>query len=162
MIRYALACDQGHGFDSWFRDGAAFDAQVARGLVTCPACGSANVGKSLMAPALARKGRADAGAMPDDVATPAPQAPRPSPAGPVALVSEKDRELRAAVKALRTFLDSHTDDVGKGFADEARRMHAGEIDHRAIRGEATGEEARALLDEGIAVHPLPVLPEERN
>jgi hypothetical protein len=162
MIHYSLSCERQHPFESWFRDSAAFDAQVAGRLVACPVCGSTDVVKALMAPAVARRKRGGGGQPPEaEAAAPSPSAAAEAPA-PVALVSNKERELRAALKAMRAFVEANSDDVGRRFAEEARRMHAGEIDHRAIRGEATGEEARALLDEGIEVHPLPILPDERN
>jgi hypothetical protein len=160
MIRYALSCAEDHRFESWFRDSAAFEAQVARKLLACPVCGSSSVAKTLMTPSLARGEGADkapAEAAPGERGDAAAEKP-----APVALVSEKERELRDALKALRAFVEAKSDDVGQRFAEEARRMHSGEIEHRPIRGEATREEARSLIEEGIEVHPLPILPEERN
>ncbi|NJL07276.1 MAG: DUF1178 family protein [Methylacidiphilales bacterium] len=151
MIRYALRCEGGHAFESWFSSFDAFEAQRQRGLVVCPLCGSDKVEKQLMAPSVARAGRDE----------PVP-APPPSPAQPVALMSPQDRDLRAKLQALRAHLTENSDYVGPGFADEARRMHAGEIDPRAIWGEATAEDARALIDEGIEVMPLPPAFEDCN
>jgi hypothetical protein len=149
MIKYALACEQAHEFESWFPTSEAYEAQRDRGLVTCPYCDSAKVEKQLMAPSVARtKKKSQA-------------APNPEPQ-PVAALSEKDRELRAMVRALREQVMANAENVGKGFADEARRMHYGETEHRSIYGEANGEEARALLDEGIDVMPLPIVPDDRN
>ncbi|HEX8663875.1 MAG TPA: DUF1178 family protein [Beijerinckiaceae bacterium] len=163
MIRYALACDRDHEFESWFPSSDAYDAQKKRGLVECPVCGSAKVEKQIMAPRIARTDRGtDLGrtlevspepSLPVPVPVPAPAA-SPAPQ-PVALFSEKERELRAMVKALR-------EHVGGRFPDEARRMHYGEIEHRSIYGEATPAEARELIEEGIEVHPLPIVPDERN
>lgn len=155
MIRYALACESGHEFESWFPSGASFDTQAARGLVTCPACGSARVEKRIMAPALAT---ASAGRTPET--SPAPAAdPTPQP---VALLSERERAMRAMLKAVREHVVKTADYVGPGFAEEARRMHHGEIEHRSIYGEADSAEARALIEEGIEVHPLPTAPDDRN
>ena len=148
MIKYALACEQAHEFESWFPTSDAFEAQRERGLVTCPFCHSPRVEKQLMAPSLTRSGKAAAPALPE------PQ--------PVVSLSEKDKELRAMVRALREHVMANAENVGRGFADEARKMHYGEVDQRSIYGEANGEEARALLDEGIEVMPLPIVPDDRN
>ena len=161
MIRYALVCDKGHAFESWFADSAAYDKQAKRGLVTCPQCGSAKVEKAIMAPRLAsskkRKAPIEAAAV---LETPA-ATPAASPA-PVAMVSPQEREFRAKLKELRDHLVKNADHVGPKFPEEARKMHYGEIEHRSIYGEASPDEAKALAEEGIEAYPLPVLPEERN
>ena len=157
MIRYALACDNGHEFESWFPGADAFDAQVARGLVECPVCGSGRVAKQLMAPALSTK-RAVTTAEAPPAAAPA----RSAPAQPVAFMSEREQAMRAMLRAVREHVTKTADYVGTGFADEARRMHYGEVEHRSIYGEAGSDEAKALLDEGIEVHPLPLAPDDRN
>jgi hypothetical protein len=159
MIRYALRCDHDHTFDSWFQDSAAFDAQVKRKLVSCPACGSVKVEKAIMAPRIvSKKGRETA-----------PSAPAPAPATPAApeaastpLLMAQERELRAKLKELRDHIVKNADNVGERFPNEARKMHYGEIEHRPIYGEASPEDARALIDEGVEVSPLPVLPDDRN
>jgi len=148
MIKYALACEQAHEFESWFPSSEAFEAQRKRGFVTCPFCDSAKVEKQIMAPSVARTDKALTG--------PAPEAQ------PVAILSEKERELRAALRALREHVMKNAEDVGKGFVEEARKMHHGETEERSIYGEADLAEARALLDEGIDVLPLPVVPDDRN
>ena len=157
MIRYDLACSAGHEFESWFRDSAAFDQQIAAGFVTCPVCGTVDVSKRVMAPAIARGGKART-----EPAAVAPSVAVEPGAGPVALVSEKERELRAMLGEVRRFIEQNSEDVGRRFPDEARRMHSGEIEHRAIRGEADASEVKSLLDDGIEVMPLPSLPDERN
>jgi len=158
MIRYALACDSGHVFESWFASSAAFDKQAKRGLVTCPICNSAKVEKTIMAPRVAgAKKRADAPAPSTDTPAPAPGAP-----APVAMMSPPERELRKKLKELRDHLVKNADYVGQKFPEEARKMHYGEIEHRSIYGEASAEQAKELSDEGIEFHPLPVLPDERN
>ena len=169
MIHYALVCAAGHTFESWFANSAAYDKQVKRGLVTCPACGSAEVEKAIMAPSLARRGkRAQAAETRDVVAVPGAASGVPdSPEGaaekaPVAMISEQERELRTKLKELRDHLVKNADYVGGKFPEEARRMHYGEIEHRSIYGEATPDDAKALHEEGIAFHPLPRLPNERN
>ena len=158
MILYALACDSGHDFESWFPNSAAYDAQARKGFVTCPFCGSSKVEKQIMAPSVARKDKAPVAPAPD-VAAPPPVAP---PQQQLTLVSEPERELRAMVKALREHVVKNADYVGKGFADEARKMHYGEIEHRSIYGEANAADTKALIEEGIEVHPLPIVPDERN
>ena len=169
MIRYALACDRDHAFESWFPSSDAYDAQRARGLVECPLCGSAKVEKQIMAPRVARtdRGRSlgrDPEANPaPNLPVPAPEAPAAPPAPqPVALFSEKERELRAMVRALREHVEKNAEHVGGRFPDAARKMHYGEIEHRSIYGEASPGEARELLEEGIEVHPLPIVPDDRN
>jgi len=164
MIRYALRCEQDHAFESWFQDSAAYDSQVRRKLVTCPVCGSAKVEKAIMAPRIvSKKGR-------DTTVAPAPEpaeAPAPPPTeaatpAPTALMMAQERELRAKLKELRDHIVKNADNVGERFPNEARKMHYGEIEHRPIYGEASPDEARALIDEGVEVSPLPVLPEDRN
>lgn len=155
MIRYALCCDRGHEFDSWFPDSAAYDKQVKRGLVTCPACGSAKVEKAIMAPRLNKKSDARS------EAEPAP-APAAESAAPVAMMSPQEVELRGKLRELRDHLTKNADNVGRRFSEEARKMHYGDIEHRSIYGEASPDEAKSLIEEGIEFHPLPVLPDERN
>jgi hypothetical protein len=159
MIRYALVCKNGHEFESWFADSAAYDRQAKHRLVSCPHCGSAKVEKAIMAPRLAgKKARALIEAPPPE--TPAPAAPA-APA-PVAMLSPQEREVRAKLKELREHLTKNADNVGGKFPEEARKMHYGEIEHRSIYGEATADEAQRLAEEGIEFHPLPMLPEDKN
>jgi hypothetical protein len=159
MIRYALVCDKGHDFESWFADSAAFDKQAKRELIACPHCGSANVEKAIMAPRLAgarKRQRAPEAAI-------APQVPAPAPEkAPVAMISPQEQELRSKLKELRSHLTKNADHVGAKFPEEARKMHYGEIEHRSIYGEASPQEAKDLAEEGIEFHPLPILPDERN
>jgi hypothetical protein len=160
MIRYALACDNGHAFESWFQNSAAFEKQVKAGLVTCPACNSAKIEKTIMAPSVT--GAKKRGAAP----VPAPELPAPAPASdasaPVAMVSPQEHEFRKKLKELREHLVKNADYVGQKFPEEARKMHYGEIEHRSIYGEASPDQAKELHEEGIEFHPLPVLPDERN
>jgi hypothetical protein len=167
MIRYTLACDQGHTFESWFQNSAAYDKQAKRGLVTCPVCNSAKVDKTIMAPRLVgAKKRGDA-PIPaptptPDTAAPPQAAPVPAAPAPVAMMSPQEREFRTKLKELREHLTKNADYVGQKFPEEARKMHYGEIEHRSIYGEASPDQAKELHEEGIEFHPLPVLPDERN
>ena len=158
MIRYALICEQGHDFDSWFQNSAAFDKQAKRGLVTCPHCGSAKVEKAIMAPRLSSSKKRKA---PAEVSEPVTPAPTPEKT-PVAMISPQEHEFRAKLKELREHLTKNADNVGPKFPEEARKMHYGEIEHRSIYGEASPKDARDLAEEGIEFHPLPILPDERN
>jgi hypothetical protein len=160
MIKYALLCDKGHSFESWFPSSASFDTQAKRGLVDCPACGSHRVEKQIMAPSVRLKG---AVVPSQEVAIPAdvPDAPA-APDQPMALMGEHAQKLRAMMRELHAHVTANTEDVGAKFADEARKIHYGETEERAIRGRATADEAEALHDEGIGFFPLPTLPDERN
>jgi hypothetical protein len=158
MIRYNLRCERGHAFESWFQSSSAYESQEKRKLVGCPACGSTKVERAIMAPQIvSKKGR--------DVA---PSAPSPAAANEVAapsstpLMMAQERELRVKLKELRDHIVKNADNVGERFPNEARKMHYGDIEHRPIYGEASPEEARSLIDEGVEVSPLPVLPEDRN
>ena len=162
MIRYALVCDKGHSFESWFADSATYDKQTKRKLVACPQCASTKVEKAIMAPRLAgtRKGKAPAAAA--DAAPAAKAEAAPAQKSPVAMLSPQEQEFRAKLKELRDHLTRNADHVGTRFPEEARKMHYGEIEHRSIYGEASPEDAKELAEEGIEFHPLPVLPEDRN
>ncbi len=164
MIRYSLACERGHAFESWFARSSAYDKQAKRGLVACPMCGSTKVDKAIMAPRLARSDKTiDLPApAPDPAAAPAPAAPTPQRAEPVAMISPQERELRTKLKELRDHLVKNSENVGRKFPEQARKMHYGEIEHRSIYGEASPQEAKDLYEEGIEFHPLPILPDERN
>jgi hypothetical protein len=160
MIRYNLRCERGHAFESWFQSSAAYETQEKRKLVSCPSCGSSKVERAIMAPQIvSKKGR--------ETAEPAPT-PTPAAASEVAapastpLLMAQERELRAKLKELRDHIVKNADNVGERFPNEARKMHYGDIEHRPIYGEASPEEARSLIDEGVEVSPLPVLPDDRN
>jgi hypothetical protein len=147
MIRYDLICDQGHGFDSWFRDSATYDKQAKRHLVVCPVCDSPKVSKQLMAPGIPAKANRK---------TDEPARVFTGPADP------SQQILVKMMRELRKQVEKNADYVGDRFAEEARRIHYNEVEKRGIYGEATSEDAKALIEEGIEVHPLPVLPEEGN
>jgi len=160
MIRYTLACEKGHAFESWFASADAYDKQAKRKLVTCPHCGSAKVEKAIMAPRLSTSKKR--GAPIEATAGETPPPPAPAQAAPVAMISPQERELRAKLKELREHLTKNAENVGAKFPEQARKMHYGEVEHRSIYGEATPDDAKALAEEGIEFHPLPVLPDERN
>ncbi len=144
MIKYALKCEADHAFEGWFSSGSDFDGQQARGLVTCPVCGSASVGKALMAPAVATAHAGDA------------QVPMPMAGGGV------PAEMIAKLREVVTQIRASSEDVGTRFPEEARKIHYGEAPARGIIGQAKQEEIGALLEEGIEIAPLPVLPEDAN
>ena len=155
MIRYALICDEAHEFESWFSSASGFDEQARRGFVTCPHCNSPRVTKAIMAPNVARRDR--------DEAAPAPVQPaQEQQPQDMLLVDSKMAEVRAMVRALREKIMEHTTDVGAAFPEEARKIHDGDAEARPIRGQASFEEARALIEDGVGIMPIPLLPEERN
>jgi hypothetical protein len=151
MISYSLKCAEGHVFDAWFRDSAAYDALAATGRLACAICGDARVDKAMMAPALAGQER------PAPAAKEGAPPPAPPADAPTSMLSGPPGPLEKALAQLRRHLREKADYVGRGFADEARRIHLGEADERAIWGEATSDEARALREEGVPVAPLPFL-----
>ena len=156
MIRYDLRCEKGHAFESWFQSSGAYDSQVKRKLVNCPNCGSVKVEKAIMAPRIVGKSKN----RPAPAEAPAPDAGSETTA-PL-MMAPQEAELRAKLKELRDHVTKNADNVGESFPTEARKMHYGDIEHRPIYGEATPDEARSLIDEGIEVTPLPVLPGDRN
>ncbi len=181
MIRYSLSCDAGHAFETWFRNSDECDSQCAQGLVACPICGSAAVGKSLMAPAVSTsRKKAEIQSLPVPQLSEVPAAG--VPAGPGAgstvsvpaassgagngagmMVSEAERaEVLGKLRELKAEIVKNSDYVGDSFAEEARKIHYGEAESRNIYGETKLDEAKELLDEGISILPLPVLPEDRN
>ncbi len=149
MIKYTLACDKDHSFESWFTDSGSYETQARRGLIACPECSSTRVSKAIMAPAVVGGRKAE-------------RAPAETSPTPVALLDERQQRLRETVRQLREEIVANTHDVGRKFPEEARAIHDGDAPARSIRGQATPEEARALIDEGVGVLPLPFLPDEFN
>ena len=141
MIRFSLSCDNDHGFDGWFRNGDDFEAQKKRGLVSCPVCQSAKVEKALMAPSVSTgRGREK-----------------------MALaMGEEQRKALAKLKAMAEEAKKNADYVGDKFAEEARKIHFGEAEARGIYGEATADEARGLVEDGVEFVPLPTFPDDTN
>ena len=156
MIRYNLRCERGHAFESWFQSSQAYETQEKRKLVNCPSCGSAKVERAIMAPQIVSKKSRDRSVTAHAAATEA-TTPASTP-----LMMAQERELRAKLRELRDHIVKNADNVGERFPNEARKMHYGDIEHRPIYGEASPDEARSLIEEGVEVSPLPVLPDDRN
>jgi hypothetical protein len=135
MIRYTLACTLDHEFEGWFGASDDFDDQSARGLIGCPVCGSTNVRKAIMAPAVV-------GAKKGAVST-----------------STADQQ---AMEAMRDHVESHFDDVGDAFASEARAIHEGRSEQRGIYGQASPKEVKDLVEDGVPVLPMPPKPIEKQ
>ncbi len=136
MIVYSLQCVRGHGFEGWFRDSAAYDAQAVEGKLLCPVCDTHKVEKAPMAPAL-------------------PSAVGERKSAPEKSAPDEIRKMRKFVTGLRKYVEDNADYVGPRFPEEARKIHYGETEGRHIYGEASVEEARELIEEGVDVAPLP-------
>ena len=134
MIRYQLRCADDHDFEAWFRDSATYDQQQTEGVVVCPICGSSDVSKAIMAPAIGRGREAAESAM------------------------KAKQEALKQLADLRRKVEENCDYVGPKFAEEARKIHYGEIETRSIYGETTPSEAEDLHEEGIAFAKIPWLP----
>ncbi len=144
MIRYALLCSQNHEFDAWFNDSSGFDRLSKAGEVVCPVCADTTVRKALMAPAIGGKAAAESEKAKDVEQATEKEAGKE-------LLSDVDRKLHA----LRREIEQTHEYVGNRFAEEARKIHFGEVEHRGIYGDATKEQARELVDEGVRFTPLP-------
>jgi hypothetical protein len=142
LIRYSLRCDNAHEFEGWFSESADFDRQLTSGFLTCPVCNSAAVSKLLMAPSVSTARKKD------QMQTVAMDAVR--------------REAFLKLKEAVTAIKANSEDVGERFPEEARKIHYGEADARGIIGQTTLDEAQALLEEGIEIAALPVLPDDVN
>ena len=146
MMRFTLHCENAHDFEAWFGGNADFDEQRERGLVECPHCGSREIGKALMTPRVSTARRRDA----------REEGVRQT------LTNARDGMLREKMRELAKAVRENTTDVGERFPEEARRIHYGEAEARAIRGRAAPEEAKALREEGVEIAPVPVVPEDAN
>jgi len=138
VIRYRLQCANSHEFEAWFASSASYDAQAAGAQITCPECDSREVGKSIMAPNVALRPRAEA---PHD---------------------EAPARYRNLVRRVRKLLVEGSEDVGDRFPEEARKIHYREVEARNILGTASLDEARELIEEGIEILPVPRMPEDTN
>ncbi len=147
MIRYDLICAKGHEFDGWFSDSAAYDKQAKRGFVECTHCGTNKVQKQLMAPGISAKSN---------------RKPEPSQAMVAGPVDPRMKAMLQMAREMRAHVEKSAENVGDKFAEEARKIHYGETAERGIFGNATLDQARDLIEEGIEVHALPRLPEEGN
>ena len=141
MIRFSLVCEKDHDFDGWFRNGDDFETQKKRGLISCPVCGSGRVDKALMAPSVSTGRDREKMAL---------------------AMGEQQKRVLAELKKMADKVRENADYVGDKFAEEARKIHFGETDARGIYGEATVEEAKGLVDDGIEFMPLPVFPDDQN
>jgi hypothetical protein len=168
MIVFDLICSDGHRFESWFRNSAAYDDQSQHNAIICPVCGDTAVGKAPMRLFVARRGghpadRSEHHSAPAEGRPAAPSVPAPPSAPPPAAASEAASPAAPPVpvaaeetfRMLRKLVEATCDDVGREFPEQARRIHYGETTPRAIYGEASADEAKALRDEGIEVQPLP-------
>ena len=133
MIRYALICEHAHEFEGWFGSSADYDDQQSRGLLECPVCASKGVRKQIMAPAVSGTKRSQ----------------------PVPTSGPTQAMMLEAMGALRRHVEENFDDVGDAFAREARAIHEGASEARGIYGQATAEEVRGLVEDGVPVAPLP-------
>ncbi|SHE86519.1 hypothetical protein SAMN05444279_11041 [Ruegeria intermedia] len=143
MIQYALKCSNGHGFDSWFQSADAYDKLAKAGMVTCTQCGCTSVEKAVMTPRLSSARSTQA---------PAPRAE----------AAPSKAEIERVLKELRAKVEANSDYVGRDFAREARKIHLGEAPERPIYGEARAEEAKALIEDGVPVAPLPFVPSRKT
>lgn len=143
MIKYQLNCASGHSFEGWFTNSVTFDEHIELGHITCPHCDSTDVTKALMAPNIAtRSNKTDK--------------------EPVNLTNSKAAEVREMIRAVHKHLNTNAEYVGPQFAEEVRKIHGDEADKREIWGEATQEESRDLLEDGILIIPVPRLPDDHN
>ncbi|MEM9840740.1 MAG: DUF1178 family protein [Pseudomonadota bacterium] len=129
MIKYSLRCTEDHRFEGWFSSSADFDRQKEEGLLSCPVCGTSNVSKAPMAPAIARR--------------------RSEPMAAIA------KEWNEVARKAKDYVEKNFENVGKNFPEEARKQHYGETEAKPIYGEATTKEVKELKDEGVTVAPVP-------
>lgn len=149
MICFSLHCANDHTFEGWFRDGATFDRQADEGGVACPTCGDSKVRKAMMAPAVVRS---TSRTVTEPVVAPPPSTPARLPDHAKAAV------MMAMLRRMREHVEKNFENVGERFPEEARKIHYGEAEEREIFGQASIDEAAELIEEGIAVRPLPDLP----
>ena len=141
MIRFSLHRDTGHEFEAWFRNNDDFDAQLQRGLVSCPSCGSVRIGKALMAPSVSTARKREKMAL---------------------AAGAQQKRMAAQLRELTEKMRANADYVGDKFAEEARKIHFGETEARGIYGEATSDEVKSLVEDGVEFMPIPALPDDRN
>jgi hypothetical protein len=150
LIAYSLVCERGHQFEGWFQSSVAYDDQSAAGSIACPICGDRRIAKGIMAPAVRtsvtkRKGRPD-----------------PNPAPPPMPANADPSKVQQFMAGFRKYVQENADYVGPRFPEEARKIHYREVEERQIYGEATPDEARDLLEEGIDIAALPPDPNDLN
>ncbi|MCJ8149840.1 DUF1178 family protein [Shinella sp. H4-D48] len=142
MIRYDLSCDNGHAFEGWFGSADDFDRQQKMSLVSCPVCGSTHVAKRLMAPSVSTA--------------------RKKERRQEMVMQAGQKEMVAKLREIVSTIRANSEDVGERFPEEARKIHYGEAEQRGLIGQATLDEVRDLLEEGVEIAPLPVLPDDTN
>ncbi len=147
MIRYALKCEANHPFESWFQSADAFDKLRASGMLSCPECGSEAVDKAVMAPGVQSGGKL-AGSEPRETV-------------PMHALTAPSSPAEAAMKELKRKIQQHSEYVGKDFATEARKIYDGDAPERSIYGEASNDDARKLVEDGVPVAPLPFFPSRK-
>lgn len=145
MIQYTLKCAEGHRFESWFQSAIAYDKLAAAGMVSCAICGGTEVDKAIMTPRVRPARKATK-----------PETPEPGP------LSAPQSPAEQALAEMRRKVEENSDYVGMNFAREARAMHEGETPERPIHGEARTDEARALIEDGVPVAPLPFMPNRKT
>jgi len=155
MIVFDLACPSAHVFEIWFGSTADYEGQKARGLIVCPYCGSSEVEKAVMAPRVAAKSNQRSEAVQLPAPTPSPPTSEATPMASMPSPEAFKTMVKAMAEVQAKMLEG-SDYVGSRFADEARAMHLGETDHRPIHGQTTVAEAKALIEEGVPVAPLPM------
>lgn len=142
VIRFNLRCVNEHEFEGWFSSSVDFDQQIASGFLTCPMCNSSDITKSLMTPSVSTA--------------------RSKEASRVLIQDEAQKLVRDKVKDVIATIKANSEDVGERFTEEARKIHYGEAEKRGIIGQATLQETKDLIAEGIDVAPLPILPDDAN
>lgn len=142
MIRYSLICEKAHDFEGWFSESADFDRQKASGFLSCPVCGSLDISKVLMPPSVST-------------------ARQKEKIGALA-VNEAQKEVAARLKEVVASIRANSENVGERFPEEARKIHYGETEARGIIGQASSDDVKSLIDEGIEIAPLPMLPDDTN
>ena len=146
MIKFTLACEAGHDFEGWFGSSDDYEAQIKRDLVSCPYCGTLKVEKALMAPSVSTSRTKEK--IQDKIN--------------VATVNKSRQAMFAELKEMRDKITANAENVGERFPEEARKIHYGESDERGIYGEASSEDVKDLVEEGVKIAPLPVLPDDKN
>ena len=146
MIKFTLACEAGHNFEGWFGSSDDYEAQIKRDLVSCPYCGTLKVEKALMAPSVSTSRTKEK--IQDKIN--------------VATVNKSRQAMFAELKEMRDKITANAENVGERFPEEARKIHYGESEERSIYGEASSEDVKDLVEEGVKIAPLPVLPDDKN
>lgn len=160
MIQYTLICENKHTFDAWFKSNQTYNEQRESGILECPMCATTHISKALMAPAVSISSEK----VTAPVSLPATSVQDAAAPGKVSLSTghPEQQKIRAALKKMRDTVVSEAEYVGDKFADEARKIHAQESENRGIYGEATADEVKALVDDGVDFVPLPTFPEDHN